>query len=237
MAPVRERIYVTIFNKGPDRAHEGWGRKRERERERERERGKEESSRTWYGNGKIWRVREGWRVRRWYRKRGITTDGKRADREKGGGYEDIEEEEEEEEKEEEDEKAERKRAKKKNKILAYRVAALRASQWLCTIFVGPWNDFQQAAKANAVSFYGVWSPFYADRPPPLLPSTPTVSIGPIVSPEEFFASAWFDQMFHHCPANRRARGRSKELSYDLHKPILNSSPTSWKSFCALVFRF
>ena len=33
MAPVRERIYVTIFNKGPDRAHEGWGRKRERERE------------------------------------------------------------------------------------------------------------------------------------------------------------------------------------------------------------
>lgn len=31
MAPVRERIYVTIFNKGPDRAHEG---REEKERER-----------------------------------------------------------------------------------------------------------------------------------------------------------------------------------------------------------
>lgn len=120
------------------------------------------------------------RVRRWYRKRWNKNRWKKSrPRKRGWGP------------------SRRRRGggrRNKNKVLAHRTAALRVSQWLYTGFVGPWNDFQRAAKANAVAFYGVWSPFYGDylpAPPPLYRSDPIVSTG------ESFASAWFDRMFHH----------------------------------------
>ena len=101
---------------------------------------------------------------------------KRADesrREKGGAYEDVEEEgAEEEEEEEEEEEA----------IRLYK----RVNDFVRSPFVGPVERLsRQTAKANAVSFYGVWSPFYGDRPPLppalLAPGTLVASIGPIVS--------------------------------------------------------
>ena len=118
-------------------------------------------------------------VRRWYRKRGIRTDGKKKSRRK------------QERKRRSLRRCRRRRSRRRRRRRRRRGGYTlrlykRVNDFVRSPFVGPVERLsRQTAKANAVSFYGVWSPFYGDRPPLppalLAPGTLVASIGPIVS--------------------------------------------------------